>query len=144
MPLVQGQTTSFKVGLLTASFNFGTGTTQVFKLALYTASASLDATTTAYTTTDEVTGTGYTAGGVTLTISQVPTSLGTTAYLGFADAAWPGATFTARGGLIYLADGITNPSVAVLDFGADKTATSQTFTVQFPVATADSAIVRII
>ena len=144
MPLVQGQTTSFKVGLFNAQFNFGVGTTQVFKLALYTASASLDASTTAYTTSGEVVGTGYTAGGVTLTVSQVPTSSGTTAYIGFANALWPGATFTARGGLLYLADGVTNPSIAVLDFGADKTATAQTFTVQFPTATADSAIVRII
>lgn len=144
MPLTQGQTTSFKVGLLKAQFNFDTGTTQVFKLALYTASATLDATTTAYTTTGEVTGTGYSAGGVVLTVSPVPTSSGTTAYIGFADAIWAGATFTARGGLIYLANGTTNPSIAVLDFGADKTATSQTFTVQFPVSTADSAIVRII
>ena len=141
MALEQGQTTSFKVGLLTASFNFGTSTSQIYKLALYTSTASLGPTTTAYTSTGEVSGSGYTAGGVVLTISQVPTSSGTTAYINFSNAVWS-AALTARGGLLYLANGSTNPSVAVLDFGADKTSTI-TFTVTFPESTVDSALIRL-
>jgi hypothetical protein len=136
-------TTSFKVGILNGSFNFGSGTSQVFKIALYTSSANIGASTTAYSATNEVSGTGYTAGGNTLTISQVPTSSGTTAYLDFADTTWSNATITARGALIYLANGTTNPSVAVLDFGSDKTSTAGDFTIQFPTADASSAIIRI-
>ena len=136
-------TTSFKVGILNGSFNFGSGTSQVFKIALYTSSATIGASTTAYSATNEVSGTGYTAGGNTLTISQVPTSSGTTAYLDFADTTWTNATITARGALIYLANGTTNPSVAVLDFGSDKTSTAGDFTIQFPTADASSAIIRI-
>lgn len=139
----QSMTTSFKVGLLNGSFNFGSGTSQVFKIALYTSSASIGAGTTAYSTTNEVTGTGYTAGGNTLTVSVVPTSSGTTAYLSFSDTTWTTATITARGALIYLANGTTNPSVAVLDFGGDKTSTAGNFTIQFPTADASSAIIRI-
>lgn len=143
MPISQAMTTSFKVGILNGSFNFGTGTPQVFKIALYTSSANLGATTTAYSTSNEVVGTGYVAGGNTLTISAVPTSSGTTAYLDFSDTTWASSTITARGALIYLANGTTNPSVAVLDFGADKTSTSGDFTIQFPTADASSAIIRI-
>jgi hypothetical protein len=143
MAISQAMTTSFKVGILNGSFNFGSGTSQVFKIALYTSSATLSAATTAYSATNEVSGTGYTAGGNTLTISQVPTSSGTTAYLDFADTTWSNATITARGALIYLANGTTNPSVAVLDFGSDKTSTAGDFTIQFPTADASSAIIRI-
>lgn len=135
--------TSFKVGILGADFNFDTGTTQVFKIALFTSTATLDATTTAYSASNEVVGTGYTAGGNTLTISQVPTSTSTTAFLDFADTTWTTATITARGALIYLANGTTNPAVAVLDFGSDKTSTAGNFTIQFPVADATNAILRI-
>jgi len=139
----QAMCTSFKVGLLDGDFDFGTGTSQTFKIALYTSSATLGASTTAYSATNEVSGTGYTAGGNTLTISQVPTSSGTTAFLDFADTTWSTATITARGALIYLANGTTNPAVAVLDFGGDKTSTAGDFTIQFPTADASNAILRI-
>lgn len=141
MALQQGQTTSFKVELLQGVHNFTASTGDTFKIALYEASASLGPTTTAYTTTGEITGTGYAAGGITLT-NVTPTSSGTTAYTTFANASWPNATFTARGALIYNAtEG--NKSVCVLDFGSDKTATAQTFLVQFPAAGATTALVRI-
>lgn len=143
MAITQAMATSFKVGLLDGTFDFGTGTSQVFKIALYTASATLDATTTAYTTSNEVVGTGYTAGGNTLTVSQVPTSTGTTAWLDFADSTWSSATITARGALIYLANGTTNPAVCVLDFGGDKTSTNGDFTIIFPAADSSNAIIRI-
>jgi hypothetical protein len=145
MAITQAMATSFKVGLLDGVFNFGTGTPQVFKIALYTASATLDATTTAYTTSNEVSssGTGYTAGGNTLVVSQVPTSTGTTAFLDFADSTWSAATITARGALIYLANGTTNPAVCVLDFGSDKTSTNGDFTIIFPANDSSNAIIRI-
>lgn len=143
MAISQAMCTSFKVGILDGDFDFGTGTTQVFKIALYTSSASLDATTTAYTTSNEVVGTGYSAGGNTLTVSQVPTSTGTTAWLDFADSTWSSATITARGALIYLANGTTNPAVCVLDFGSDKTSTNGDFTIIFPAADSSNAIIRI-
>jgi len=136
-------TNTFKTGLPSGVFNFNTGTTQVFKIALYTNAATLDATTTGYTSDGEVSASGYTAGGEVLIISQIPTvgATGTTSYWSFTDAVWA-AGFTARGALIYLADGVTNPAICVLDFGADKTSDS-TFTVQFPAATNTSAIIRI-
>ena len=143
MAISQAMCTSFKVGILGGSFNFNTGTTQVFKIALFTSAATLSAATTAYSTSNEVVGTGYSAGGNTLTVSQVPTSSGTTAFLDFSDTTWTTATITARGALIYLANGTTNPSVAVLDFGSDKTSTAGSFTIQFPTADASSAILRI-
>jgi hypothetical protein len=137
-------TNTFKIGLPSGAFNFNTGTTQVFKIALYTNAATLDATTTGYTATGEVVASGYTAGGQTLVISQVPTigNTGTTAYWSFDNAVWTTAV-TARGALIYLADGLTNPAICVLDFGADKTSAT-TFTVQFPAVTNTSAIIRIV
>ena len=138
-------TNTFKTGLLDGVFNFDTGTTQVFKIALYTNSATLNADTTAYTSTGEVIASGYTAGGQTLVISQVPTignqTGAATTYLSFTNAVWSGA-ITARGALIYLANGTTNPTVCVLDFGADKIS-ANTFTVQFPAVTNTSAIIRI-
>jgi len=135
--------TTFKQGLLNGDFDFSSGTSQVFKLALYTNSATLDATTTAYSATNEVSGTGYSAGGGTLTISANPASSGTTAFLDFADLTFSNATITARGALIYLANGGTNPAVAVLDFGSDKTSTAGDFTIVFPAADASNAIIRI-
>jgi hypothetical protein len=114
----------------------------VFKIALFTSAATLGATTTAYSTTNEASGTGYSAGGNTLTISQVPTSSGTTAFLDFADTTWSSATITARGALIYKSGG-GNPAVAVLDFGSDKTSTNGDFTIVFPAADASNAIIRI-
>lgn len=139
-------TNTYKNGLNTGTFNLGTPTTpttQIFRIALYTNAATLDATTTAYTTTGEVTDAGYTAGGQALTISQVPTTgpSGTTSYYSFSNVSWSGA-ITARGALIYKYDGSSNPAMIVLDFGADKTSTT-TFSVQFPAATNTSAIVRI-
>lgn len=142
MAITQAMCTSFKVALLNGEMDFSSDTTQTFKIALYTSAATLDASTTAYSTTNEVTGTGYTAGGNTLTISTNPTSTGTTAFLDFADTTWTDATITARGALIYKSGG-TNPAVAVLDFGADKTSTAGDFQVQFPTADATNAIVRI-
>jgi hypothetical protein len=143
MAITQAMATSFKVGVLDGTFDFSSGTSQTFKIALFTSAATLDAATTAYSTSNEAVGTGYTAGGNTLTISQVPTSTGTTAFLDFADTTWSTATITARGALIYLADGGTNPAVAVLDFGSDKTSTAGDFTIVFPAADASNAIIRI-
>lgn len=137
-------TNTFKVGILDGTFNFNTGTSDVYKIALYTNAATLDATTAAYTSDGEVSGSGYTAGGQTLTISQVPTvgsGTGTTAYLSFSNVSWT-SSFTARGALIYKYDGSTNPTVCVLDFGSDKSS-STTFTVQFPDPSNTSAIIRI-
>lgn len=137
-------TNTFKVGILNGTFNFNTGTSQVFKIALYTNAATLDATTAAYTSDGEVSGSGYTAGGEALTVSQVPTvgsGTGTTSYLSFGNVSWT-SSFTARGALIYLENGTTNPTICVLDFGSDKTSSS-TFTVQFPDPSNTSAIIRI-
>jgi hypothetical protein len=134
----------FRTGILDGVYNFGTGTTDVFKIALYTNAATLDASTTAYTTTGEVVDAGYTAGGEILVINQVPTTgnaPNTTAFFSFANASWTGA-ITARGALIYKFNGTTNPAVCVLDFGSNKTSTT-TFVVQFPAATNTTAIIRI-
>jgi len=143
MAITQAMCTSFKVALLNGEMDFSSDTSQTFKIALYTSSATLDASTTAYSATNEVSGTGYTAGGNTLTIAANPTSSGTTAFLDFSDTTWSSATITARGALIYKADGGTNPAVAVLDFGADKTSTDGDFIITFPTADASNAIVRI-
>ena len=143
MAISQAMCTSFKVELLDGVHNFDTGG-DTFKIALYTSSATLDASTTAYTTSNEVSssGTNYTAGGNTLTVSQVPTSTGTTAFLDFADTTWSSATITARGALIYNSSQ-SNKAVAVLDFGSDKTSTNGDFTIIFPTADASNAIIRI-
>jgi hypothetical protein len=127
---------TFKTGLMDGTFNFTSGT---FYMALYTNAATLNASTTAYTATGEVVDTGYTAGGLALTIAQTPTvgNSGNTAYISFDNAVWSGA-ITARGALIYTSAG----AVCVLDFGADKTSTT-TFTVQFPAVSNTSAIIRI-
>jgi hypothetical protein len=147
MSISQTSTTSFKVELLQAIHSFGPTSPDTFKIALYTAAASIGPTTTVYTTSNEVVGTGYVAGGNTLVISTSPTSGDNTqsvptAFISFSNSSWTGATFTARGALIYNStEG--NKSVAVLDFGADKTVTNDTFQVIFPTASATSAIVRI-
>ena len=143
MAISQAMATSFKVQILDGDFDFSSGTAQTFKVALFTSSATLDATTTAYSTTNEVVGTNYVAGGNTLTISANPASSGTTAFLDFADTTWSTATITARGALIYLEDGVTDPAIAVLDFGSDKTSTAGDFTIVFPAADASNAIIRI-
>ena len=150
MALVQTLATSFKVEILDGIHNFGTGVIRAstaadtFKIALYTATAALNATTTVYDTTDEVTGAGYTAGGNTLVISQVPTSTNTetVAWLNFQNSSWPSATFSANGALIYNSTQ-GNKAVAVLNFGSTKTTTNQTFTVTFPASSSSAAIIRI-
>jgi len=142
MAIAQAMCTSFKVALLDGEMDFSSGTAQSYKIALYTSSASLDAATAAYTTSNEVTGTNYVAGGNTLSISTNPTSTGTTAFLSFATTTWSTATITARGALIYQAGGST-PAVAVLDFGGDKTSTAGDFQITFPTADATNAIIRI-
>ena len=141
MAITQAMTTSFKQELMEGVHDF---TAHTFKIALYTSSATLDATTTDYSATNEVSGSGYTAGGNTLTVTggAVSTS-GTTAYIDFADTTWSTATITARGAVIYNSTATGNPAVAVLDFGADKTSTAGDFTVSFPTADASNAIVRI-
>jgi hypothetical protein len=142
MAITQAMCTSFKVALLDGEMDFSSNTAQSYKIALYTSSASLDAATAAYTTSNEVSGTGYSAGGNTLSISTNPTSTGTTAFLSFATTTWSTATITARGALIYQAGGST-PAVAVLDFGGDKTSTAGDFQITFPTADATNAIIRI-
>jgi len=147
MSILQTATTSFKVQLLQAVHNFGPTSADTYKIALYNGNADINAATTVYTTTNEITGTGYTAGGNTLTISVSPTS-GTnqsavaTAYISFENTSWTNATFTCRAALIYNSTQ-GNKSVAVLDFGSDKTVANDTFTIIFPTPDANSAIVRI-
>ena len=141
MAISQSMCTSFKTELMTATHNFTASTGDVFKIALYTSAATLDATTTAYTSSNEVSGTGYTAGGNTLT-NVTPTSSGTTAFTDFADTTWTTATITARGALIYNSSK-SNKSVCVLDFGSDKTSTAGNFTIVFPTPDATNAIIRI-
>ena len=145
MSIQQTATTSFKVELLQAVHNFGPTSPNTFKIALFTAAANINATTTEYTVgmTGEVSdsGTGYTTGGNTLVISTSPTSGNNsssvpTAYISFSNTSWTSATFTAGGALI-------NKSVAVLDFGATKTVSNDTFQIIFPTPDANSAIVRI-
>jgi hypothetical protein len=149
MSILQTATTSFKVELLQAVHNFGPTSPNTFKIALYTAAANIDPTTTIYTTTGEVSssGTGYTAGGNTLVINPSPTSGNNsagvpTAYISFNNTTWTNVTFTCRGALIYNATQ-GNKSVAVLDFGSDKTVANDTFQITFPSPDANSAIVRI-
>ena len=139
MAIIQTQCTVFKVNLLKALENFNTGSPYVYRIALYTAVANLDADTLLYTTDGEITGTGYTAGGEILA-PTVPVSSDTTAYISFANVTWTPANFTCRGALIY--NGTTGAAVAVINFGSDNTATT-TFTVTFPTATSTSAVLRI-
>ena len=136
---------SFKQEILEAEHNFTASTGNTFKLALYDSDATLGAGTTAYSSSEEITntsGTAYTAGGKALT-SVTPTLDSSTAVCDFADISWTSASFTARGCLIYNDSHSTNASVCAIDFGGDKTATSGTFTIQFPAAAATTAIVRI-
>ena len=140
--------TSFKKELLYGAHDFDVSTGDTFKIALYTSSATMTAATTAYATTNETSGTAYVAGGEALTKVD-PVTSGTTALTDFSDETWSTATITARGALIYnttpntTSIALTNPSVVVLDFGADKTSTAGDFTVVFPTADASNAIIRI-
>lgn len=136
--IAQGQTTIFKQNLLSGLENFAVGTPYVYKIALYTANADLNAATLVYTTDNEVVGTGYTAGGQVLTVIP-PTSSGITAYISFNNIVWTSSSFVVRGALIYNAT--TLAAVAVLDFGSDKTATG-IFPVTFPTPTATTAVIR--
>ena len=145
MAISQAMCTSFKQELLEGQHDFRTSG-HTFNIALYTSSATLGASTTDYTTSDEVTGTGYTAGGQALT-NVNPTTSSTTAFTDFADETFTTATITARGALIYNTTtgggSGTTDSVIVLDFGGDKTSTAGDFTIQFPTADASNAIIRI-
>lgn len=141
MAITQALPNSFKKELLEGTHNFTNGTGDVFKVALYTSSATLDASTTAYSSTNEVSGTGYTAGGATLTTVS-PSLSGSTAIVDFADVTWSSATITARGALIYNASK-SNKAVLVLDFGSNKSSTDGEFTIVFPTADASNAIIRI-
>ena len=141
MAITQAMCTSFKAEILKGVHNF-TAASDQFKLALYTSSATLSASTTAYTATNEASGTGYTAKGAFLT-SVTPTTSGTTALTDFNDLTFSTATITARGALIYNEAATGDPSVCVLDFGGDKTSTNGDFTIQFPAADASNAIIRI-
>jgi hypothetical protein len=134
--------TSFKKELLEAVHNFKNSGGSTFKLALYTNSASFDADTSAYTATNEISGTGYSAGGGTLTRVD-PSDSGTTALTSFANLTFSTATITARGALIYNDSAAGDPSVIVLDFGSDKTSTAGDFTIVFPTVNASDAIIRI-
>ena len=138
MTIQQGQCTIFKQDCLSGRANFAAGTSYVYKIALYTANADLSYATLAYTTSNEVSGTGYTAGGKTLT-PIVPASSGQTAYVSFNNVTWTGVSFTCRGALIY--NSTTGAAVAVLDFGSDKQA-GPNFVVTFPTASYTTAIIR--
>lgn len=140
MAIQQGLTNSFKQEMLQAGQNLATDT---LKMALYTGYADLGPTTTVYTTTNEVTGTGYTAGGEAVTGATISVDVNTnTVYVDFNNVSWPGANFTARGALIYNVTQ-SNASVAVLDFGSDKTFTSANNTVTMPVNSATTALIRL-
>ena len=144
MAITSAICTSFKQEILVGTHNFTATSGDTFKIALYTSSASLGASTTAYSTSNEITnssGTAYTAGGATLT-SVTPTTSGTTAFCDFADVSYTSASFTANGALIYN-DDQSDKAVAVIAFGGDKTVSSGTFTIQFPTADATNAIIRI-
>ena len=146
MAITSALCTSFKKELLERKHDFNASAGHTFKIALYTSAATLSAATTTYSTSNEVVGTGYTAGGTTLTNID-PTSTGTTAFIDFNDATWASATITAAGAVIYntTTDGGTGTTnaVAVISFGGDKTSTNGDFVVQFPTADATNAIVRL-
>ena len=144
MAITSAICTSFKQEILVGTHNFTATSGNTFKIALFTSDASLGASTTAYSTSNEITnssGTAYTAGGASLT-SVTPTTSGTTAFCDFADVSFTSASFTANGALIYN-DDQSDKAVAVIAFGGDKTVSSGTFTIQFPTADASNAIIRI-
>jgi len=142
MAITTAMCTSFKKEILEAVHNFKNTGGSTFNLALYTSSASLGASTTAYTTSNEISGTGYTAKGASLTRVD-PSTSGTTALTDFSDLTFSSSSLTARGALIFNDSASGDPSVCALDFGADKTSSSGDFTIQFPAADASNAIIRI-
>jgi len=141
MAITSTLTTSFKVELLKGNHNFTNSSGDTMKLALYTSSATLGATTTSFVTTGQASGTGYSTGGGTLT-NQTPSATGTTAVTDFSDLTFGTATITARGCMIYNSSD-SNKSVATIDFGGDKTSTAGDFTIVFPAKAASTAIIRI-
>ena len=142
--ITAGMCTSFKKGLLEGKFNFGVGTSDVFNIALFTSAANLNPyTTTSYTPAGESSGAGYTAGGQALQISLNPTTYNQVAYLSFSNVTWTATTLVARGALIYKADGLTNPAIAIIEFGEDKQTNSGDFIIDFPLADATYAIIKI-
>lgn len=149
MAITQAMATSFKVEILKGLHAFGTSVTRAgttadtFRVALYTSTATMDATTTAYSATNEVSGTGYTAGGEAITIVTAPTSTSTTAWMDFTDVTWATSTITANGALIYNDTSTGNLAVAVLAFGADKISTAGDFTIVWPAGDSTNAIIRI-
>lgn len=143
MAITQAMCTSFKSDLLSAAQTFGPTSPDTYKIALYTSAASLDASTTAYSATNEVSSSGYTAGGQTLTISVSPTTSGTTAYISFASpVTWSTVSFSTAGALIYNASK-SNKAVAVFSFGTTQTVANGDFIISFPAATATTAVLRI-
>jgi hypothetical protein len=145
MAITSAVCTSFKVELLKGVHDFTATTGNTFKIALYTSSATLGASTTAFTTSNEITnssGTAYTSGGATLT-SVTPTSDSTTAVCDFSDVSYTDASFTANGAMIYNDSASGDPACAIIAFGSDKTVSSGTFTIQFPTADATNAIIRL-
>ena len=134
--------TSFKVELMTATHNFTNSTGNTFNIAMYDNSASFTAATTAYTDSNEVTGSGYVAKGNTL-VNVTPTSTSTTAFTDFGDSTWSSSTITARGAMIFNDTASGDPSVVILDFGSDKSSSSGDFTIVFPTGDSTSAIIRI-
>lgn len=141
MAITQGICNSFKAELATGTHDFTASTGDTFKLALFTSSATLSSATTAYSSSNEVSGTGYSAGGNTLT-SVTPTLSGSTAILDFDDTSWSTATITARGALLYNSSK-ANRAVAIFDFGSDRISTASTFLITFPAADSSNAIIRI-
>ena len=140
MPIAQGLTTIFKQNCLNALENFSNTSPYTYKIALYNANANLDNSTTTYTTTNEITGTGYTAGGSALVpIAPASNTTANTAYVSFNNVTWSPAAFTCRGALIY--NSTTGSAVCVLNFGSDKTCTNS-FTVTFPADDASNAVIR--
>ena len=151
MAITQAMCTSFKKELLLGVHRFGTNSADTFKLSLYTSSASLDAASTAFTTSNEVSGTGYSSGGGTLT-GVAPTTGGTTGFTDFSDLTFSSSSITARGAMIYnstpsaadqAGSTLTNPACVILDFGSENTSSNGDFTIQFPTASASAAIIRI-
>ena len=151
MAITQAMCTSFKKELLLGVHRFGTNSADTFKLSLYTSSASLDAASTAFTTSNEASGTGYSSGGGTLT-GIAPTSSSTTAFTDFTDLTFSSSSITARGAMVYNSTpsandesggSLTNPACIILDFGSDKTSSNGDFTIQFPTASSSAAIIRI-
>lgn len=145
MAITQCIPTSFKIDILSGQQNFSSlsGGPNTFYMALYTSSANLGTTTTAYTTSNEVVAAGYTAGGQALSISVAPTSGGTTAYISFSNVTWAASSITARGAMIYNNTLAGKNAVAIFDFGSDKTSSASAFTIVFPAADASNAVIRI-